>query len=238
MTSWLWSFLCAAGGITFHIWRKQMLHFFLFFLLLAELSLSLSVRFRAVIVSVSTSEQPHASTSPFLFFFFFLFCLGSVTFRGGEFVPSEVFRREKKLFLFSAMGDIEAPSSTRPRQTVLLSVLPSKEFATSRKGMLLIAEVVRTDQREEGSSKRTGTHRDRRSDARYCAPTRVKSVRARRVFGHFDPLLSLTLIHIQKQPADWLTVIVNIGQAHSVTRFPLVKGGAETERAESWNKHL
>lgn len=46
------------------------------------------------------------------------------------------------------MGDIEAPDSTRPRQTVLLSVLPSKEFATSRKGMLLIAEVVRNDQRD------------------------------------------------------------------------------------------
>lgn len=40
------------------------------------------------------------------------------------------------------MGDIEAPSSNRPRQTVLMSVLPSKEFATSRKGMLLIGEVA------------------------------------------------------------------------------------------------
>lgn len=40
------------------------------------------------------------------------------------------------------MGDIEAPESSRPRQTVLMSVLPSKEFATSRKGMLLIGEVV------------------------------------------------------------------------------------------------
>ncbi|KAF0043099.1 hypothetical protein F2P81_004436 [Scophthalmus maximus] len=39
------------------------------------------------------------------------------------------------------MGDIEAPDS-RPRQTVLLSVLPSREFASSRKGMLLIAEVA------------------------------------------------------------------------------------------------
>ncbi|KAF3832752.1 hypothetical protein F7725_026417 [Dissostichus mawsoni] len=42
------------------------------------------------------------------------------------------------------MGDIETPSSTQPRQTVLLSVLPSKEFASSRKGMLLIAEVFLT----------------------------------------------------------------------------------------------
>ncbi|XP_078138788.1 CKLF-like MARVEL transmembrane domain-containing protein 3 isoform X1 [Centroberyx gerrardi] len=40
------------------------------------------------------------------------------------------------------MGDIEAPNSTEPRQSVLLSILPSKEFATSRKGMLLIAEVA------------------------------------------------------------------------------------------------
>lgn len=41
------------------------------------------------------------------------------------------------------MGDIEAPETSEPRQSVLKSVLPSKEFATSRKGMLLIAEVVR-----------------------------------------------------------------------------------------------
>ncbi|KAM3625323.1 uncharacterized protein V6R79_010229 [Siganus canaliculatus] len=40
------------------------------------------------------------------------------------------------------MGDIEAPESGRPQQTVLLSILPSKEFATSRKGMLLIGEVA------------------------------------------------------------------------------------------------
>ncbi|XP_068597944.1 CKLF-like MARVEL transmembrane domain-containing protein 3 [Brachionichthys hirsutus] len=40
------------------------------------------------------------------------------------------------------MGDIEAPEPTRPRQTVLQSVLPSREFATSRKGMLLVAEAV------------------------------------------------------------------------------------------------
>ncbi|KAM4630631.1 CKLF-like MARVEL transmembrane domain-containing protein 3 [Polymixia lowei] len=40
------------------------------------------------------------------------------------------------------MGDIEAPDQTRPRQSVLISILPSKEFASSRKGMLLIAEVT------------------------------------------------------------------------------------------------
>lgn len=43
------------------------------------------------------------------------------------------------------MGDIEAPESNRPPQTVLLSILPSKEFATSRKGMLLVGEVVRNE---------------------------------------------------------------------------------------------
>lgn len=43
----------------------------------------------------------------------------------------------------SAMGDAEAAEETRPRQSVLLAVLPSREFATSRKGLLLIAEVVR-----------------------------------------------------------------------------------------------
>ncbi|XP_076011406.1 CKLF-like MARVEL transmembrane domain-containing protein 3 [Genypterus blacodes] len=40
------------------------------------------------------------------------------------------------------MGDIEAPQPTRPRQSVLQTILPSREFASSRKGMLLIAEVV------------------------------------------------------------------------------------------------
>ncbi|XP_008308161.1 CKLF-like MARVEL transmembrane domain-containing protein 3 [Cynoglossus semilaevis] len=40
------------------------------------------------------------------------------------------------------MGDIEAPSSPGPRQSVLMSVLPSREFASSRKGMLLLAEVA------------------------------------------------------------------------------------------------
>lgn len=43
----------------------------------------------------------------------------------------------------STMGDAEAAEETRPRQSVLLAVLPSREFATSRKGLLLIAEVVR-----------------------------------------------------------------------------------------------
>lgn len=40
------------------------------------------------------------------------------------------------------MGDIEEPDTTTPRQNTLLSILPTKEFATSRKGQLLISEVV------------------------------------------------------------------------------------------------
>ncbi|XP_029000205.1 CKLF-like MARVEL transmembrane domain-containing protein 3 [Betta splendens] len=40
------------------------------------------------------------------------------------------------------MGDIEAPDAAGPRQSALRSILPSKEFASSRKGMLLIAEVA------------------------------------------------------------------------------------------------
>lgn len=42
------------------------------------------------------------------------------------------------------MGDIEAPATNDApsHHAVLMSVLPSKEFATSKKGMLLIGEVV------------------------------------------------------------------------------------------------
>ncbi|XP_063043878.1 CKLF-like MARVEL transmembrane domain-containing protein 3 [Engraulis encrasicolus] len=39
------------------------------------------------------------------------------------------------------MGDIEAPGSTGSRHAIF-SILPSKEFVTSRKGTLLIGEVV------------------------------------------------------------------------------------------------
>nr|XP_057944336.1 CKLF-like MARVEL transmembrane domain-containing protein 3 [Doryrhamphus excisus] len=39
------------------------------------------------------------------------------------------------------MGDIEAPNVRQPSHSVLQSVLPSREWASSRKGMLLIAEV-------------------------------------------------------------------------------------------------
>ncbi|KTG38414.1 hypothetical protein cypCar_00021164 [Cyprinus carpio] len=40
------------------------------------------------------------------------------------------------------MGDIEAPDNNRSRQTIFHSLLPSKEFITSRKGLLLLGEVV------------------------------------------------------------------------------------------------
>lgn len=99
-------------------------------------------RFRAVIiVSVSTSKKkkPHASAS-FLPHFCFVWSWNRYFFLPVLFNPEE--RRNR---LSSAMGDTEAPESNRPRQTVLLSILPSKEFATSRKGMLLLAEVVRNE---------------------------------------------------------------------------------------------
>lgn len=78
-----------------------------------------------------------------LFFspFFALFGRETVTF----FSPVLFNPEERRICLSSAMGDIEAPETNRPRQTVLLSILPSKEFATSRKGMLLLAEVVRNE---------------------------------------------------------------------------------------------
>ncbi|KAG7473590.1 hypothetical protein MATL_G00097480 [Megalops atlanticus] len=40
------------------------------------------------------------------------------------------------------MGDIESPESTPPHQVDISSFLPSKDFATSRKGILLISEVA------------------------------------------------------------------------------------------------
>lgn len=40
------------------------------------------------------------------------------------------------------MGDIEAPANNRSQQTAFRSLLPSKEFISSRKGQLLIGEVV------------------------------------------------------------------------------------------------
>lgn len=99
-------------------------------------------RFRAVIiVSVSTSKKkkPHAPAS-FFPHFCFVWSWNRYFFLPVLFNPEE--RRNR---LSSAMGDTEAPESNRPRQTVLLSILPSKEFATSRKGMLLLAEVVRNE---------------------------------------------------------------------------------------------
>lgn len=91
---------------------------------------------------VEEASRPHI-----IFFLlpFALFGRETVTF-SFFFLPVLVNPEERRHRLSSAMGDIEAPvQSNRPPQTVLLSVLPSKEFATSRKGMLIIAEVVRTE---------------------------------------------------------------------------------------------
>ncbi|XP_051918540.1 CKLF-like MARVEL transmembrane domain-containing protein 3 [Hippocampus zosterae] len=66
--------------------------------------------------------------------------------RGAWSIPFSSTRRPRCLrifcFLVSAMGDVEAPDSRQPSRSVLQSVLPSREFASSRKGMLLIAEVA------------------------------------------------------------------------------------------------
>lgn len=40
------------------------------------------------------------------------------------------------------MGDIEAPENNRSQQSGLYALLPNKEFVSSRKGQLLIGEVV------------------------------------------------------------------------------------------------
>lgn len=51
------------------------------------------------------------------------------------------FTREQNR-LIGGMGDIEDPRSNRAPQTVLQSVLPTKEFISSRKGLLLLGEVA------------------------------------------------------------------------------------------------
>ncbi|XP_077482888.1 CKLF-like MARVEL transmembrane domain-containing protein 3 [Stigmatopora argus] len=88
------------------------------------------LQFRAVIVS-SCALQSFFSSEPQL-------ARSSSFFWGGE-----VF-----FFFFvsypAGMGDIdlEAPDARQPSRGVLQSVLPGREFASSRKGMLLIAEVA------------------------------------------------------------------------------------------------
>lgn len=102
---------------------------------------------------------PEASRPRLFFFLFVCVCVCVVFFFFCLSVRTAKFLQPHKLgwgieslrVVVSTMGDIEAPDSTQPRQSVLLAVLPSKEFATSRKGMLLIAEVVR-----HGSRSRDG----------------------------------------------------------------------------------
>lgn len=129
---------CSWGRIAFHIWRKQMLRFFWSSRCVSALSLF--------------PFPPRRSLTPPHIFFFFFFFVRVCLFRRESVTLCvwclDYLKFEESWNPFSTMGDIEAPDSTRPRQTVLLSVLPSKEFATSRKGMLLIAEVVRNDLRD------------------------------------------------------------------------------------------
>lgn len=136
-----------ARGVLFHIWRAA-----------ADVAL-----FWSCVSALSPFPFPprtRSLTPPFfflyacvcvcvVFFFFFFFCLSV---RTAKFVqPHKLGWGIESLRVVSTMGDVEAPDSTQPRQSVLLAVLPSKEFATSRKGMLLIAEVVR-----HGSRSRDG----------------------------------------------------------------------------------
>ncbi len=207
-TEWLRIVLCAAGGIAFHICRKQMLRFFF-----GELAL----RFRAVIVSVSTSEKPHAST--YLFFCFYV----ARTVVLGDLKFEESFKKS-----FSAMGDIEAPNSNRPRQTTLLSVLPSKEFASSRKGMLLIAEVVRNEQRNLNQTKLLLYHCcawcAKRKSALRALETFICSfltVMAAIVTCGFYPYLEIAL-------TDCLTVIFEYGSVSSRHKVSITKGRGST----------
>lgn len=173
---------------------------------------SCALRFRAVIiVSVSTSEKkPHASAS---FFFSLCFVWPWIRYLSGCFEHLQF----GKVF-FSTMGDFEAPESNRPRRTVLLSVLPSKEFATSRKGMLLVGEVVRNHVR----------NRFWKTSNCYCVTVpRILPKSTRKRFARFYQSLSnclntaLVSLHIFK-----LNRFLNIGQSFPVRRFLLVKGGA------------
>lgn len=124
----------AAGGgglIAFHIWKKQMLHF-----LGARAAFPRCHCFR-----FHQREAQRLRIS--LFVLNPLRCI----------VVRTTLEFQESFYLFPTMGDIEAPNSNRPRQNVLLSVLPSKEFASSRKGMLLIAEVVRNYPRDHLGNK-------------------------------------------------------------------------------------
>ncbi|KAG7468556.1 hypothetical protein MATL_G00144230 [Megalops atlanticus] len=87
-----------------------------------------TLRFRAVIISVST---PRRDT--------LIFALHYILSRRCQL--QELKALCKPSFI-SAMGDIESPDSTRTRQPGILALLPSKDFVSSRKGQLLIAEVV------------------------------------------------------------------------------------------------
>lgn len=151
---------------------------------------------------VEEASRPHI-----IFFLppFTLFGRETVTF----FVPVLVNPEERRHRLSSAMGDIEAPGSNRPPQTVLLSILPSKEFATSRKGMLLIAEVVRTESGTCGTNK--------------AVALAFQSLRA---FAFLVQCFLFCFVFLNVFSCTLSPKTLNMGQTFAVTRFPLVKGGA------------
>lgn len=132
--------VCGWGRrIALHIWRKQMLRFFG--------ARSAFPRCHCFRFHLREASRLHISLSLSLTNFFFL-VLSIIRYVAWTFCWTIWTLRVKIFFFFlRTMGDIEAPDSNRPRQTVLMSILPSKEFATSRKGMLLIGEVVRNEQR-------------------------------------------------------------------------------------------
>lgn len=131
------------------------------------------------------------------------------------------------------MVDIEDPDSNRPRQSVLLSILPTKEFATSRKGSLLIAEVVRNDQRN---------HRWDEPNLFLCCCFRLMrtEVKARCVLFIWLNMAAMALrsfnAHFTQLQQTAPTVIRIVGQSVPVTRFPLVTGGAARVYKQLWSK--
>lgn len=140
------------------------------------------------------------------------------------------------------MGDIEAPSPTRPRQTVLLSVLPSKEFASSKKGMLLIAEVVR--KWADGSGIKLSLCHCL-SLERACVSSFYFLLLSAGYGSYSRNFTSDSSAHSGETCTDcWSVILNNIGQWGSSTRFPLGKGGAGRFycnigwTAETGNKYL
>lgn len=120
------------------------------------------------------------------------------------------------------MGDIEDPDSSRPSPSLLFSLLP-KEFVTSRKGMLLIAEVVR-----HGGFSLIKTHThiiDIYIATRFhCRRANAEARCALKVPSLVAPTLR-TILRIYADIVELFAVFLNMGHSLPVTRFPLEKGG-------------